>query len=139
MRFTVGGESYEFDSADVEKAMRGQEPEMLHKYAVEVGGVTYPPKQVFASMTGRDRQSFTTMEAQRVLGRLGYETRGGDARAGGTRRVVMFQPRPEFMQSESAAPSAPVSEISSELATIKLAIAELNRRVEALENGRGAG
>ena len=133
MKFTVGGESYEFESEDVEKAMRGQAPEMIHKYAVDVGGMAYPPKQVFASMTGRDRQSFTTMEAQRVLGRLGYETRGGGARAGGTRRTVMFQPRPEFMQSDSSEASEPVSEISSELATIKLAIAELNRRVEALE------
>lgn len=33
----------------------------------------YPPKQVLAVVTGWERTSYTTMEAQRVLGKIGQE------------------------------------------------------------------
>jgi hypothetical protein len=51
--------------------MRDVEPEDLREHAVDVGGQHFPPKQVMAVVTGWQRQTFTTMEAQRVLTRAG--------------------------------------------------------------------
>jgi hypothetical protein len=129
MQFVVGGESYEFDREDVERAMKGERPELIQKYVVEVSGVEYPPKQVFAKMTGRDRQSYTTMEAQRVLNRLGFEPYESG------RRSAQVAPGP---RAEATAAPAQPSTVESDIATIKLAIAELARRVIALEDGRAA-
>ncbi len=55
--------------------MRGVSSEPVQKHLVEVDGQVFPPKQVFATVTGRPRTSFTTMEAQRVLTRLGFVCR----------------------------------------------------------------
>lgn len=52
--------------------MRGVEPEPAREHEVEISGVWFPPKQVFARVTDWPRTSFTTMEAQRVLKRLGF-------------------------------------------------------------------
>jgi hypothetical protein len=129
VRFTVGGESFEFDPEDVERAMRGEVPELHQKYIVEVGGTQFPPKQVFAKISGRNRQSFTTMEAQRVLTRLGFVCREAD-RPG----FVKVRFRPEFLDQPEKATQDDI--LSSEIATMKLAIAELSRRVERLEAER---
>jgi hypothetical protein len=40
---------------------------------VQVGGVRYPVKQVFALVTGLDRLDFTSAIARRNLGKLGFE------------------------------------------------------------------
>jgi hypothetical protein len=72
MKFTVGGVDHELTEEQVIRAMQRVEPEDIREHQVEVGGKAFPPKQVFATVTGRQRQSFTTMEAQRVLSRLGF-------------------------------------------------------------------
>ena len=81
----VGGRDFDESKQDVEQAMRGEEPEPIQKYLVEVNGTVYPPKQVLARATGWDRQSFTTMEAQRVLNRIGFVCRVADRAADGRR------------------------------------------------------
>lgn len=75
----VGGRDFEFSRSEIELRMRGVEPESIQKHAVEVNGLDYPPKQVLAVMTGWSRTSYTTMEAQRVLRRLGFQCREFDA------------------------------------------------------------
>jgi hypothetical protein len=75
MRVTVGGEEYEFTKKQFEDAMRGESAEPIREHVVEMNGTVFPPKQVFATVTGRERQSFTTNEAQRVLTRLGFTCR----------------------------------------------------------------
>jgi hypothetical protein len=72
MRFIVGGEAFDITPEQVIDAMRGVESEPIRKHLVEIDGQKYPPKQVFATVTGRARTTFTTMEAQRVLRRLGF-------------------------------------------------------------------
>ena len=84
----VGGRDFDESKQDVEQAMRGEEPEPIQKYLVEVNGTVYPPKQVLARATGWDRQSFTTMEAQRVLNRIGFVCRVADRAADGRRDWV---------------------------------------------------
>ncbi len=72
MRFVVGGTTYLITQEGVIEAVQGIEPDPLRKHVVEVDGVEYPPKQVFAAVTGRLRQGFTTQEAIRVLEKLGF-------------------------------------------------------------------
>ena len=115
----VGGRDFNQDKAQVEAAMRGQEPESIQKYLVEVNGEVFPPKQVLARVTGWDRMSFTTMEAQRVLNKIGFTCRQADALPGA---------RPG-----APSESARVTRLENALATANEAIANLTRRVRALE------
>lgn len=126
MDFTVGGERISLTHEQVVRAMKGVVPEPYQKYVVELGDTVYPPKQVFSHVTGRGRQTFTTLEAQRVLKRLGFV-----CRESGKPGYVVARLKPEL--SDEYPSTAQPSELESELATIKLAIAELNRRVQALE------
>lgn len=82
----VGGRDFNLTKMEVEAQMRDSEPESIQKHAVEVNGQWYPPKQVLGEVTGWARTSFTTMEAQRVLTRIGFvcaEARGGGIRQAG--------------------------------------------------------
>lgn len=130
MDFTVGGERISLTYEQVVRAMKGVVPEPYQKYVVELGDTVYPPKQVFSHVTGRGRQTFTTLEAQRVLKRLGFV-----CRESGKPGYVVARLRPELADQ---AADRPISEVDSELATIKLAIAALERRVAALEAERAA-
>ena len=75
VRAIVGGRAFQSDMESVLRTMKGAAPEPIREHFVDVGGVTYPPKQVLACVTGWERTSFTTMEAQRVLTRLGFSCR----------------------------------------------------------------
>ncbi len=82
----VGGRDFDLTKQQVEVRMEGAEPESIQKHAVEIDGQLFPPKQVLSQVTGWERTSFTTMEAQRVLTRLGFvctEVRGGLMRQAG--------------------------------------------------------
>lgn len=68
----VGGRELDLTKQAVEVRMRGEDPELIQKHMVEVNGRMFPPKQVLGHVTGWPRTSFTTMEAQRVLTRLGF-------------------------------------------------------------------
>jgi tetratricopeptide (TPR) repeat protein len=58
---------------EVLTGMRNVQPEPIREHLVEIADIEFPPKQVLATVTGWDRQSFTTMEANRVLTRLGFK------------------------------------------------------------------
>lgn len=82
----VRGRDFNLTQQDVETRMAGVDPELIQKHAVEVNGQLFPPKQVLGQVTGWQRTSFTTMEAQRVLTRLGFactEAHGGLMRQAG--------------------------------------------------------
>ncbi|MCA0143352.1 hypothetical protein [Blastococcus sp. LR1] len=64
---------------EVEARMIDADPEPIQKHTVVVNGRMFPPKQVLGHVTGWDRTTFTTMEAQRVLSRIGFDCL--DARA----------------------------------------------------------
>lgn len=128
----VGGRDFSWSKEDVEHAMRGQAPELIQKYVVEVGETVFPPKQVLAHVTGWERQSFTTMEAQRVLNRLGFVCREADLLDDGRpgwRRVVTNGPDERDVSDRLAT-------LEAALATAQEAIAGLAVRVRSLEEGR---
>lgn len=68
----VGGRDFNLTRQEVEACMEDTEPESIQKHAVEVNDRLFPPKQVISQVTGWERTSFTTLEAQRVLARLGF-------------------------------------------------------------------
>lgn len=137
MKFTIGGEEYEFDRDQVERKMKRKDPELIQKHFVELLGTIYPPKQVFAEITGRRRISFTTQEAVRVLAKLGFVCREVGQKTENTIAQIPFLPN-EPANSATSAIDIRLLAIESVISTAHLAIAELQRRVEALEAGRAS-
>lgn len=127
MRFTVGGEEYDLTKERIERAMRDVVSDPFQKYVVEVEGRVFPPKQVFAAVTGRQRTSFTTMEAQRVLRKLGFACR--EAGRGGGEPPEVFARGAE----DDGDLSARVASLESTIGTLQAAVAGLHARVAELE------
>ena len=129
MRFTVGGESFDLGREQVIAAIKDVPIEPIQKRVVEIGGDAFPPKQVFAKVTGRPRQSFTTMEAERVLTRLGFVCRPADQ---------WDDVAPTSIPSDgvTATPSRSENRLASleaAVGTMQAAIAGLHARVRKLE------
>jgi hypothetical protein len=72
IRSVVGGRNLDLTADQVIRSMRGVEPETIREHFVVIGDKLFPPKQALAQVTGWDRQTFTSMEAIRVLSRLGF-------------------------------------------------------------------
>jgi hypothetical protein len=128
VRMTVGGRPLDLTSADVVECMRGQDPEPVREHFVEVLGSAFPPKQVLAAATGWDRNTFTTMEALRVLARLGFVSRRAGSQT--VKHEALTSDIPE-----GAAPSDDqrLRAVESSLAVAHEAIASLAHRVAVLE------
>lgn len=126
MKFVVRGDEYDLTPEQVRRSMKGVSSESIQKHLVEVNGTVYPPKQVFATVSGRDRGSFTTQEAQRVLTRLGFVCR--QAGAVGGRPVWAHVPESEPTVEERLA------NVENAVATSQAAISDLLRRVLTLES-----
>lgn len=124
IRMTVGGRALEIDADDVKRLMRSVPPETIREHLVELNGSVYPPKQVLAEVTGWERQTFTTMEAQRVLTRLGFVCRRAGDAGDGRRAWIREQP-------DNVAPDLErrVAVLETELAVIKEAVAGLSARI----------
>lgn len=124
----VGGRPFDHTAEQVENAMRGVEPEPLREHLVEMLGTVFPPKQVLAVVTGWERTSFTTNEAQRVLTKLGFACRRATARPG-----QKASWRLQFPSDVEDAGLDRLGMIEASLATAMEAIASLRTRVETLE------
>jgi len=72
-QFTVGGKTYILDYKDVVKAMQNEVPEPIREYYVEIGKYQFPPKQIIAKVLKLQRVAFTTMDAYRILNKLGFD------------------------------------------------------------------
>jgi hypothetical protein len=72
MKFVVGGRELELTQSQVASAMQDQVPDLVRQYFVDLPTGLFPTKQILAVVTGWDRGSFTSHEANRVLGRLGF-------------------------------------------------------------------
>lgn len=123
---TVGGRSFDEDADGVRRKMDGVQPEAIREHYTEVNGVKYPPKQVLAVVTGWERTSYTTMEAQRVLGQIGFVSHRADASRAGVPSPLAAAVGPISLEPR-------VSSIEATLAVAQEAIAGLSRRVAALE------
>lgn len=128
MRFTVGGRRLDLKKEQVTRAMRGVEPEPIRKHLVEIDGTPFPPKQVLATLTDWSRQSFTTMEAQRVLARLGFVCRR--AGEGGDRRAWILETGRDHGESSIEARLASIERL---IQTLHVAIAGLDARLAGIE------
>jgi hypothetical protein len=71
-RFTISGQPYELERADVEQCVHELLPDPVQEHYVVVRGRRFPPKQVLSCATGLDRADFTTHQARRILMRLGF-------------------------------------------------------------------
>lgn len=133
VRMIVGGRELDLTRDDVVGRMRDVQPEPIREHLVEIGNTVFPPKQVLAQVTGWDRQSFTTMEANRVFGRLGFVCRRAGRRGpdGQTARVLEI---PEHQETPSM--GRRLSAMESALAVAQEAIAGLRNRVAELEARR---
>ncbi len=128
-RMMVGGRPLELTASEVAERMRGQGPESIREHFVEVAGSAFPPKQVLAAVTGWDRTTFTTMEAQRVLTRLGFPC----LRAG-SQSVKLSVPGPDGREQVLPSVSQRLAALESGLAVAQEAIASLARRMAALDS-----
>lgn len=71
--FTIGGQEFSLSAEDVERKLKGVEPEEVQQVYVEVLGKRYPVKQALAVSAGLIRSGFTTQMAVRVLRKLGFK------------------------------------------------------------------
>jgi hypothetical protein len=71
--FRLKGKEYELSRADVERTAANLEPRPTEKYAVQIGGRYFPPKQLLAAVLRLAPSTYTTMDASRILARLGFE------------------------------------------------------------------
>ena len=127
----VGGREFVWTREDIQRTMRGVAPEQIREHVVEVLDEQYPPKQVIATVTGWGRQTFTTMEAQRVLSKLGFPCH----RAG-----VRYSRETAWTDTEerqaSGSDDRRIAALEAAMASVQEAIASLRGRVESLESGR---
>lgn len=126
--FTVGGRGFSTTHEEVLARMRGLEPEPIREHLVEMLDSVYPPKQVLAVVTGWERQSFTTMEAQRVLTRLGFTCRRAGELPGGQRAWIA-----ETAPQEPSTIEKRLITIESMMKVTQEAVARLSDRIAELE------
>jgi len=132
MHFTVGGRSLELTMAQVGALTRELRPEPIREHLVEIHGTVFPPKQVLAAVTGWERQSFTTMEAQRVLNRLGFVCRRVGQMPDGRAAWVLDEVGPDASATPDSA-EVRLARLELEMSTARAAIAGFDARLVALE------
>ena len=130
-RMVVGGRALDLTANDVVRKMRNIQPEPIRDHLVEIVNTESPPKQVLAVLTGWDRQSFTTLEANRVLTCLGFHC----CRADADLMTIMHQGR-NTGQQELSSLDRRLSAAESALAVAQEAIAGLRNRVAELGTRR---
>ena len=133
VRGVVGGREFDLAEDEVIRRMSDVAPEPIREHFVVIGEKPFPPKQALAAVTGWDRQSFTTMEAIRVLTRVGFVCQ---RRIDG--RPVEVPEDPEEPRDHGISPlDQRLSAMESAVAVMQEAIASLTKRVRELEqNGR---
>jgi hypothetical protein len=132
VRAIVGGRPFDFTREEIERRMRGVRAEPIREHLVEMLNTVYPPKQVLATVTGWDRTSFTTMEAQRVLTRVGFACRRAGEDDEGHRGWVVEQPAEDDAEPEG--PDARIARLEAALTVAQEAIASLAGRIGKLES-----
>ncbi len=134
-RAIVGGRPFNFDRDEIERRMIGVRPERIQKELVEMFDTVYPPKQVVETVTGWNRRTFTTHEAERVLTKAGFVCRPAGVDDDGRPGRFVEQPADDGAESASHAetPDARLARVETALTINQEAIASLVRRVEKLE------
>lgn len=71
--FTIGGNRVTLTHDAIVIALRNVEPEPIKKYKVEIGGVSYPIKQVICVAAKLPPAAFISTDAFRILRNLGFQ------------------------------------------------------------------
>jgi hypothetical protein len=89
---------FEVSPEDIKKAVENLSEGWARKYAVDIEGHYYPPKEVILSLLKMKfknndgiyftKMDFTTMDAVRILRRLGFKTVGKEERSLPKRRKL---------------------------------------------------
>lgn len=88
MEFTLAGRRRSLTRQEAEGLLRSTTPEMIRKYAVDVGGQLYPVKQALSLITGIPRADFQSQQARHVLREMGFEV-VESPRPAGPRRIAV--------------------------------------------------
>ncbi len=73
--FTVGGKAFSISREEIERKLKGVQPEPIRQYYVTVNGRDYPVKQAVEVSAGLLRSGFTTQDAIRILRKFGLPLR----------------------------------------------------------------
>ena len=98
--FKLRGKTYRLSKTDVERAVAKVEPRPTEKYAVMIGSRAYPPKQLIEAALHLPPMAFTTMDAQRILGRLGFEVLASERPSSTRTALQRWQPSVPTPQSD---------------------------------------
>jgi hypothetical protein len=69
----LNGKDYEIDSEEIKKLSARLEPKPIDKYWVKIDGRRLPPKQIISELLDVPLVKFTTMDASRILGAVGFK------------------------------------------------------------------
>jgi hypothetical protein len=141
VRAVVGGREFDLTKDDIIRTMRHVQPEPIREHFVVIGEKPFPPKQALAQVTGWDRQTFTSMEAIRVLTRVGFKcVRRADGRpAWDPEDPGDLREHPEDSRQQPTSPAdRRLSALESAVTVIQEAIAGLTKRVHELERKASA-
>ncbi|MGA8607812.1 MAG: hypothetical protein WB616_13070 [Candidatus Sulfotelmatobacter sp.] len=86
----LNGVNHEIDSEKITRLAARLEPKGIDKYWVKIQGRKLPPKQVVSELLNVPLVDFTTMDATRILGAVGFQVQSADEK-----------PEPIRVQSEA--------------------------------------
>ena len=112
--FKLRGKTYRLSKTDVERAVAKVEPRPTEKYAVMIGSRAYPPKQLIEVSLTLPPMSYTTMDANRILGRLGFEVLSSEKQARSENSLQRWQPSVSAQRSDQKSPE--IQEVAELLA-----------------------
>lgn len=69
----LNGKDYEVDSEEIRELSARVEPKSIDKYWVKIGQRRLPPKQIVSELLNVPLVEFTTMDATRILGAVGFK------------------------------------------------------------------
>jgi hypothetical protein len=72
LTFQLSGKEHSLNRSEVEEKLRYLSPRPIDKYYILFEGRAYPPKQVLATALNFPLTSFTTIDANRILAKLGF-------------------------------------------------------------------
>ena len=72
MKIRFAGKIYQLEKTDIDKALRGVDPEMGRRFFVAINGREYPIKQAVSKTIGRPVTEIGTNTAYSALRRLGF-------------------------------------------------------------------
>ena len=72
-QITIRGKKFDVSKQDIMNAVKGKEPRNIKSHYVEIGGKEFPIKQIAELALKIPAIAFTSMDAYRLLDKLGFE------------------------------------------------------------------